>query len=100
MATNKNNEFLKLNFLKKNEKTPSQIRIDMDGTVYIDGELYDEENSKYKNLTIDIGKHNKLNTGEETQKIIESSKTAKKGEVVTIKDIKTPDRMESTTVKF
>lgn len=84
----------------KNKISPSEIRINMDGTVYIDDQPYDENNSKYGNLTIDVEMHNKLNTGEETQIIIDSSKKAKRGETVVIKDIKSPDKKESTTVKF
>lgn len=91
---------LKLKFIKKRENTPYEIRIDINGNVYVDGKPYDKNNSPYNNLTIDVEKHSKLSTGEETQKIIESSKKAKKGETVTIKDIKMPERTETTTVKF
>lgn len=95
-----NNDWIRINPIKKLKDSPSEIRIDITSKVYIDGELYDEAVSKYGNLTIDVENHNKMNLGEETQKIIESRKTAKKGETVIIKDIKGPDITESTTVKF
>jgi hypothetical protein len=85
---------------KKLKDAPSEIRIDINGNAYLDGELFDEQETKYSNLTIDIEKHSKMNSGEETQKIIESRKTAKKGEKIIIKDVKGPDTSETTTVKF
>ena len=100
MASSKNNDLLKLKMLKNYKNVPSEIRICKDGSVYIDGNLYNEKKSKYENLTVDIEKHNKMNTGEETQKIIKSSKKTKKGETVTIKDEKSGNRTETTTVKF
>lgn len=95
-----NNDWIRINPIKKLKDGPSEIRIDIKGRVYIDGKLYDEAASEYGNLTIDVENHNKMNLGEETQKIIESSKKAKRGETVVIKDIKGPDITESTTVKF
>jgi hypothetical protein len=85
---------------KKNDKIPSEVRISRNGSVYIDGELYDESNSKYKNLSVSVERYSRLNTGEETEKMMESMKKSKKGEIVTIKDVKEPDKTESTTVKF
>jgi len=93
-------EWIKIVSKKKYENAPSEIRIDIDGLVYIDGELYDPANTKYQKLSVDVEKHNRLSTGEETEKIIEASKKTKKGETVIIKDLQGPDKMESTTVKF
>ncbi|WP_066501023.1 hypothetical protein [Abyssisolibacter fermentans] len=97
---NTQNQWIKIKMKKKNKKVPSEIQINTDGVVYIDGEIYDESTSKYARMSIDVDNHNRINIGEETQKIIESREKAKKGDVVTIKDIKGPDRTESTTVKF
>ncbi len=94
------NCWINLKFRKKQKDTPEEIRIDFDGNVYVDGVLYNKETSPYKNLTVDIERHNRMNTGEETLKIIESSKTAKKGETIIISDIKGPEKTESTTVQF
>ncbi len=100
MAFINNNDIFSFRIFKKNKDVPSQIRICKDGTVYIDEELYDETNSKYDNLTIDIEKHNRISSGEETQRIIDSSKSANKGDTVIIKDEKHPDRTETTKVRF
>ncbi|NLY86455.1 MAG: hypothetical protein GX077_08910 [Tissierellia bacterium] len=85
---------------KQSDKLPKEILIDINGNVYLDGELYDETKSKYKNLSIDVERHNKLSSGEETLKIIEEGKKAKKGDYVIIRDEEGPDRKEITTVKF
>jgi hypothetical protein len=98
--SSQNKDWIRIKSHKKLKDAPSEIKISMNGNVYIDGELFDPDNNKYACLTVDVEKHNRMNLGEETQKIIESSKSAKKGEVVTIKDLKGPDRTESTTVKF
>lgn len=79
---------------------PYEIRLEKDGKVYIDGELYDENTTKYKNLSVSVERYNKLNTGEETKKMIESQKDAIKGETKVITDIKDKDKTEITTVKF
>ncbi|NLY77404.1 MAG: hypothetical protein GX080_04860 [Tissierellia bacterium] len=102
MVTDKKqgNEWIKLKLNKKDESIPREIRIDYDGHVYMDGELYDEEKSKYSNLSIDVEQHNRMSSGEETRRIIELSKEAKKGETITVKDERGPDRRETTTVKF
>lgn len=97
---NENNTWIRIKSKKEREDSPTEIRIDMDGKVYIDGKLYDERTSKYRNLSVDVEIHNKLNSGEETRKIIEKGKSAKKGDIYTIKDIEEPNRKESTTVKF
>lgn len=96
----KNDEWIKIKTLKKLKSIPDEIKIDMNGNVYINGEPYDRNNFKYQNLSIDVERHSRFTAGEETQKIIEKSKEAKRGETFTIKEIKGPDRVESTTVKF
>lgn len=93
-------DWIKIRTLKKLRSIPDEIKIDMNGNVYINGELYDRDNNKYQNLSIDAERHSRFTAGEETRKIIEKSKEAKKGETITIKEIKGPDRVESTTVKF
>ncbi|MCR2042851.1 hypothetical protein [Anaerosalibacter massiliensis] len=95
-----NNDWIKIRSNKKRDGVPWELKIDMKGNVYVDGEPYDAANSKYKNLSIDVEQHNKISSGEETQKIIESSKKAEKGKTITIKDKESPDRKETTTVKF
>lgn len=96
----KNNEWIKIKLNRKDQNMPREIRIDYDGKVYLDGELYDERRSKYRNLSIDVEQHNRMSSGEETRKIMELSKKAKKGETITVKDERGPDRRETTTVKF
>ncbi|MFS8541176.1 MAG: hypothetical protein LOD89_03710 [Tissierellales bacterium] len=96
----KNNEWIKIKLNRKDQNMPREIRIDYDGKVYLDGELYDERRSKYRNLSIDVEQHNRMSSGEETRKIMELSKKAKKGETITVKDERGPDRRETTTVRF
>lgn len=84
----------------KRKGYPTEIQVDMDGNVYLDGELYEEGYSKFGHVSIDVAKHSRYNTGEETQKILESGKTAKKGDKVVIKDSSSPDRIDNTTVIF
>lgn len=86
--------------IRKQKGKPSEIRIDRDGKVFIDGEPYDESNPRYKGIYISIEKHRRIETGEETQKMMDESKKASKGDTVVITDIKTPDRTQKTTVKF
>lgn len=95
-----NNDWIRLKFKKKLKDIPAEIRIDINGKVYIDGELYDEKKSKYENLNVEVEHHNRMSAGEETLKIIEQSKKAKRGEMVIIRDEEGPDRKELTTVKF
>lgn len=78
----------------------SELRIDRNGRLYIDGQLYDEQNPNRDGVFINIERHRKINTGEETQRMIEEKKKAEKGETVVITDVKTPIRTEKTTVKF
>jgi hypothetical protein len=99
-VTRVNNDWIKLRIKKKYKDMPGEIRIDIDGKVYIDGEPYDEKTSKYKNLNVEVEHHSRMSAGEETQKIIEQSKKAKKGDMVIIRDEEGPDRKELTTVKF
>jgi hypothetical protein len=42
---------------KKLKDAPSEIKISMNGNVYIDGELFDPDNNKYACLTVDVEKH-------------------------------------------
>ncbi len=95
-----NNDKLVIKSKRKKHYSPSEIRIDKDGNVFLDGKLYDENNTQYKGLTLSVEKHKKIETGEETQKMIEQSKTAKKGDNVVITDVKTPNKTQKTTVKF
>lgn len=95
-----NNDWIRLKFKKRFKDIPEEIRIDIDGKVYIDGEPYDEKTSKYENLNVEVEHHSRMSSGEETLKIIEESKKAKKGEMVIIKDEEGPDKKELTTVKF
>lgn len=92
--------WIKLKTRRKFKGAPAEIQINMDGTVYIDGKEYHEDSSEYENLTVDVENFNRMNSGEDTRKIMEQQKTAKKGETVTITDIKNPNRTESTIVKF
>lgn len=98
--TRENNDWIRLKFKKSYKDIPREIRIDINGDVYIDGQPYDEKISKYENLNVDVEHHNRMSSGEETQKIIEQSKKAKKGDMVIIRDEEGPDRKELTTVKF
>lgn len=95
-----NNDWIRLKFKKKFKNVPNEIRIDINGDVYIDGEPYDEKTSKYENLSVEVEHHNRMSSGEETLKIIEESKKAKKGDMIIIRDEEDPDKKELTTVKF
>lgn len=99
-SSNANIPWIKLKTRRKYKDSPSEVQINMDGTIYIDGVIYDAENSPYNNLSIDIENHNRISSGEETEKIIESRKKSKRGEQIIIKDIEGPEHRESTTVKF
>ena len=55
-----------------------EIRIEMSGRVYINGEPYNENDPRFRNISVNVETHNKLNTGEETRKMLELQKTAKK----------------------
>lgn len=85
---------------KKRKNAPSEIRIEKSGKVFIDGEIYDENNPKFRNFHIDVERQGRRNIGEETRQMIESQKKAKKGESIVIKDIKDKEKTEITTVKF
>jgi hypothetical protein len=77
-----------------------EIRVDKKGRLYIDGELFDENNMKHKNVSINIERYRKVNTGDDTQKMLEEMKKSNKGDTVIIRDVNTPTRTEKTTVKF
>lgn len=100
MEFNRKDHWIGIKLKNQTDKLPKEIIIDVKGNVFLDGELYDETSSKYSNLSIDVERHSKLSSGEETQKIIEESKKAKKGDYVIIRDEEGPDRKEITTVKF
>jgi len=95
-----NNDWIRLRFKRKFKDIPEEIRIDINGNVYIDGQPYDEKEYKYENLNVEVEHHSRMSSGEETLKIIEESKKAKKGEMVIIRDEEGPDKKELTTVKF
>lgn len=98
--SNSNDFWISISGIKKNQNAPSEIKIAKSGNIYIDGEIYNQENCKYKNLSVSVEKHTKINTGEETQKMIKASKKAKKGDTITIMDVKDPNKLESTTIKY
>lgn len=100
MSDTKSKTWIRLKSKKKLKDAPSEILILNNGNVYIDGILYSEESSEYENLAVDVEKYSRMNSGEETQLMLEKQKQTKKGELVTIKDIRSPNRSESTTVKF
>lgn len=77
-----------------------ELRIDSAGRLYIDGELYNDKNPSHKGVFVNIERYRKIDTGEETRKMMEERKKSEKGDTVTITDIKTPIRTEKTTVKF
>ncbi|NLZ93151.1 MAG: hypothetical protein GX922_03915 [Firmicutes bacterium] len=84
---------------RRNKNIP-EIQLDKTGLVYIDGKLYDPDDEKYRNLSINVETHSKLNTGEETQKMLELQKEAVKGKTLTVSESKDKDKHESTTIKF
>lgn len=98
--TMKDNNWIVIRMRKSKGEVPSEICIDKNGTLFVDGELYDEKSTRYKNLNVSIDKFKKYNTGEETQKMIEQQKNAKKGETLVITDNRTPERTETTTIKY
>lgn len=84
----------------KGKRKSSEIRIDKDGKVFLNGELFDEKNPKLRNYHIDIEEHGRINTGEETRKMIESQGKSKKGDRVVLKDIRDKEKTETTIVKY
>lgn len=100
MAVNRPKDWIRLKSKRKLKDAPSEILIDSSGNVYLDGILYREDESQYENIAVDVERYTRMNSGEDTQKILEKQKQAKKGETVTIRDIKSPNRSETTTVKF
>jgi hypothetical protein len=95
-----NDNWIVIRSLKKLKDAPSEVKIDRYGNVFLDGKIYDGTDPKYNNLSVSVEMHNKLNTGEETQRMMEEQKKAKKGETVVIKDVSDPNKTETTTVKF
>jgi hypothetical protein len=100
MSTKKGTGWITIRRNRKVRNEPHEIRIDSDGKVFIDGELFDENSSKYKNLSISVERHSKVNTGEETRKMIEQSKKAKPGDTEVITDITDPSKTERTVVRY
>ena len=94
------NSWITIKSKKRRKNIPSEIRIEKSGKVFLDGELYDENDPKFRNFHIDVERQGRVNTGEDTRKMIESQKRAKKGETIVIKDIKDKEKKEITTVKF
>lgn len=99
-VTQKNDSWITIKRDRKIPNEPSEIIIDKNGNVFIDKKLYEEDSIAYKNLSISVEKYNKLNTGEETRKMIEQREKAQKGETEVITDIKDPNKTEKTTVKY
>lgn len=83
----------------RNKKIP-EIIIDKTGQVYLDGEAYQENDPRYRNLSVNIEAHNKLNTGEETLQMLALQKEAEKGETITVTESKDKNKSEQTTIKF
>ncbi|ACL69892.1 hypothetical protein [Halothermothrix orenii] len=100
MEKEQNNSWLVIKTKSKNVIIPSEIKINKDGHVYINGKPYDESQKEFRNLSINVDVHEKVNTGEETKKLIEAARKAKRGETKVIKDIKDDDKKEQTSVKF
>jgi hypothetical protein len=68
----------------KNKKIP-EIRIEMSGRVFINGEPYNENDPRFRNISVNVETHNK---------------SAQKGEVITVSESKDKDKSESTIIKF
>lgn len=100
MKSGMNDSWITIKCKKKKKNIPSEIRIEKSGKVFINGELYNENSSKFRNFHIDVERQGRVNAGEDTRKMIESQRNAKKGETVVIKDIKDKEKKETTTVKF
>ncbi|SCY50345.1 hypothetical protein [Alkaliphilus peptidifermentans] len=96
----KSNNWITIKNLRSKGNEPNSVVVDFNGNVYIDGVLYDENNAKYENLSIDVEKHNRVSTGEETQKMFKGFEEANEGETITIKDEKDQNRREKTTIKY
>ncbi|EPR10477.1 hypothetical protein L323_12585 [Ruminiclostridium papyrosolvens C7] len=101
MKMNQNNDRIAITLKKRINGKPSKIQISKSGEIYIDGELYDEQNQdKFKGVYISAEKHNVVNKGEDTQRMIDASKKAAKGETVVLTDVHTPNKSQTTAVKF
>lgn len=97
MKSGNNNDKL---VIKRIKGKPFEFRIDRNGKVFINGELYDENDSQYKGICMSIEKYQRIETGEEFQKMIDESKRVQKGDTVVITDERTPNKTKKTTVKF
>ncbi|MCW3490608.1 hypothetical protein [Dethiobacter alkaliphilus] len=83
----------------KRGKIP-ETRIDKNGNVFIDGKLYDENDTRYRHFSVNVERHNKISTGEETRKMIDLQKESKEGDIKTVSESRDKNKAESTTVKF
>ncbi len=86
--------------LKKKAHNFSELRVDNQGRIYFDGELFDESNPKHNKIAVSRERYRRIETGEETRKMQEASKKAKKGTVEIITDINTDNRSQKTTIIF
>ena len=102
MCDHNNEDASKIIITRKEKRTgkPLEIRINKDGKFFLNGELYDENKSRRRGIFMSAESYSRIETGEETQKMIEKSKRASKGETVVITDLKTPNRTQKTTVTF
>lgn len=99
LIMNKNN-WINITNKTRDDRLPKNICVTKGGKIFIDGELYDESKSKYKNLSVSVERHNKTSTGEETQMMLSQREKAKKGETITIVGEQSPNRTETTTIKY
>ncbi|EEG78971.1 hypothetical protein [Dethiobacter alkaliphilus] len=77
-----------------------ETRIDKNGNVFIDGKLYDENDTRYRHFSVNAERHNKISNGEETRKMIEMQKESQEGDIKTVSENRDKNKSESTTVKF
>ncbi|HZK25868.1 MAG TPA: hypothetical protein VFC74_10870 [Oscillospiraceae bacterium] len=83
----------------RHKKIP-EIIIYKSGQVLLEGEVFKEDDPRYRNLSVNIEAHNKLNTGEETLQMLALQKEAEKGETITVSESKDKNKSEQTTIKF
>ncbi len=89
-----------IRFNKKLKGFPSELAFSKTGEFYLDGEIYDSQNPKYSNISLNRQSFINVDTGEETQKMIEEAKKYKKGDTVVFKDVDEPQKKEKTIVTF
>ena len=94
------NNWITIKGLSKQKNLPEEIVVDKQGNVFIDGDLYEENKSKYENFSVNVDKYNKMSMGEDTQKMLEEQKKYNKGETATIHSEETPTKSETTTIKY